>query len=675
MSYIDSIKYNDNTYDLRDSNAIHSVNVVTRFSGMKISILGDSISTYTGYNPTGYPGSGYPGRGVTSVDEVWWMKVINASGAALEINASWGGSCASNVRASLGYPTFYDRRNSLGSPDLIFVELGTNDSSEQAPLGNYDYETEYANLSESTFRTAYIKGVKALENIYQNAKIVLVITNMTDDYANSIKNIGRHLGHEFIDARGYATNDELHPNLQGMRDVSSKVLYSLNGEIKSNSGSLLIGGRADGKNTFYLEEDDAGNGRLFVKADRFSVFANDGTTRVNTEFSVIIQDLNEEPITSPKGIENCLEIPNDTALVFDSVQEKWLFKNRYEVAGTDVLLFFNAWGRAENLHPSLNHLRTMRLDQAMPYVNVKNYGAKGDGVADDTQAIQNAIDSIKDSGGTIFVPSGTYLLKTMPWNSGNSNVSACLHLYNDQTLELENGAILKRGSNSVNHLIFTHNDDNATVYDGARNIIIRGGTIDENNIFNTNDTAVNITHAFNIIVENVTFKNSSGTWHYIEINSSRRVKIANCNFLSGSNSEDIQLDAAIGGGNLGQNDETVCKDIDISYCYFDSGAHPGIGNHSDYAHTNIRIHDCVFYNNNSRGAIAWTASTQNVDAYNNTFYQNNYGMNFDAAQLSSTFHDNRLHNVATVVNNCTEYNNTIDGVYTSSVSTVQGTEN
>lgn len=43
-------------------------------------------------------------------------------------------------------------------------------------------------------------------------------------------------------------------------------------------------------------------------------------------------------------------------------------------------------------------------------VNVKDYGAVGDGVTDDASAIQAAIDSIGASGGEVFFPSGTYLV-------------------------------------------------------------------------------------------------------------------------------------------------------------------------------------------------------------------------------------------------------------------------
>jgi hypothetical protein len=42
------------------------------------------------------------------------------------------------------------------------------------------------------------------------------------------------------------------------------------------------------------------------------------------------------------------------------------------------------------------------------FVSVKDFGAVGDGTADDTTAIQNAINSLSPRGGTIFIPAGTY---------------------------------------------------------------------------------------------------------------------------------------------------------------------------------------------------------------------------------------------------------------------------
>ena len=52
------------------------------------------------------------------------------------------------------------------------------------------------------------------------------------------------------------------------------------------------------------------------------------------------------------------------------------------------------------------NLNTQRI--ADIYKNVKNYGAIGNGVEDDTEAIQTALNSFDDRGGVLFFPKGQY---------------------------------------------------------------------------------------------------------------------------------------------------------------------------------------------------------------------------------------------------------------------------
>jgi hypothetical protein len=58
----------------------------------------------------------------------------------------------------------------------------------------------------------------------------------------------------------------------------------------------------------------------------------------------------------------------------------------------------------------------IRVDDIMvketPWLDVRAYGATGDGTTDDSSAIQDAIDAALDGGGTVYFPPGYYQVKT-----------------------------------------------------------------------------------------------------------------------------------------------------------------------------------------------------------------------------------------------------------------------
>ena len=70
-------------------------------------------------------------------------------------------------------------------------------------------------------------------------------------------------------------------------------------------------------------------------------------------------------------------------------------------------------------------------------MNVRNaaYGAKGDGVTDDTAAIQRAVNAVAGTGGTVMIPDGTYMVNPI----AVSNVWG-LRLGSNMTLSLTSGA-------------------------------------------------------------------------------------------------------------------------------------------------------------------------------------------------------------------------------------------
>ncbi|MEZ5875691.1 MAG: glycosyl hydrolase family 28-related protein [Hyphomicrobiales bacterium] len=68
-------------------------------------------------------------------------------------------------------------------------------------------------------------------------------------------------------------------------------------------------------------------------------------------------------------------------------------------------------------------------------VNVKDRGAEGDGKTDDTTKIQRAIDEVAGTGGTVYLPDGVYMVRTI----GKRR----LQLGSNMTLKLAEGAVLK----------------------------------------------------------------------------------------------------------------------------------------------------------------------------------------------------------------------------------------
>ena len=53
-----------------------------------------------------------------------------------------------------------------------------------------------------------------------------------------------------------------------------------------------------------------------------------------------------------------------------------------------------------------------KVGTSQQFVNVMTYGAKGNGVADDTMAIQSAINAVSSTGGVVYFPAGSYNLSS-----------------------------------------------------------------------------------------------------------------------------------------------------------------------------------------------------------------------------------------------------------------------
>ena len=142
--------------------ATNSASDQNLFEGKKVSILGASISTYTGIsnNPDSNSTIGSnatyytEGRHGVYVNDTWWMQLANDLGLRLLVNNSWSGSSLLYERnGTVG--AYVDRcvqlhNNDGEEPDIIGIQMGTNDFQYyKETLGTADIDyTELILLNE-----------------------------------------------------------------------------------------------------------------------------------------------------------------------------------------------------------------------------------------------------------------------------------------------------------------------------------------------------------------------------------------------------------------------------------------------------------------------------------------------------------------------------------------------
>src|SRR6266581_1890521 len=98
------------------------------------------------------------------------------------------------------------------------------------------------------------------------------------------------------------------------------------------------------------------------------------------------------------------------------------------------------WGTILNQFLQVGHNSDGTLNGVLSVINVKDYGATGDGVTDDTTAINNALAAISTTtGGALYFPPGTYVTSGIDISAYSGN----LHILGagwSSILFLKNGA-------------------------------------------------------------------------------------------------------------------------------------------------------------------------------------------------------------------------------------------
>ena len=243
-----------------------------------VSILGDSISTFAGYNAEStsdghlisdgqytYLGNHcrYPQTNMRSVQATYWYQLITRLDMELLVNESWANSrvtwdgitedsdhgvdkyCGSSTR--IGHLGTED-----SAPDIILVACGTNDIAANVTLGTFNEEspknytdTQIAELPTNTFYDAYRTMIIRIQKLYPLARIIVISPTYTTSYyssqalniyCNAIKEICDYFGIIFVDMRKTALNlmntstyttDGIHPNFAGMYEMYKYLLGAI----------------------------------------------------------------------------------------------------------------------------------------------------------------------------------------------------------------------------------------------------------------------------------------------------------------------------------------------------------------------------------------------------------------------------------------------------------------
>lgn len=231
--------------------------------GKNISILGDSISTFSGIsnnasetNSTiGSNAIFYPNAQIDKASETWWSQSANATGMNVLVNNSWSGSRVLNNGGAAYQTRCTQLHDDTGSnkgtnPDVIAVYIGINDFNGGNAIGSFSsveeiYTEENGYIVPENVAQAYAIMIHKMTKTYADADIFLFtlpangVNKDTDTlarYNQAIKDIAKcfdcyvvDIGN--IDGYDYAkyTSDGLHPNELGMDLITDLFVRTLKG--------------------------------------------------------------------------------------------------------------------------------------------------------------------------------------------------------------------------------------------------------------------------------------------------------------------------------------------------------------------------------------------------------------------------------------------------------------
>lgn len=211
-------------------------------------------------------------------------------------------------------------------------------------------------------------------------------------------------------------------------------------------------------------------------------------------------------------------------------------------------------------------------DKMREDISFSDFGAVGNGIADDSDAVQNAFTYIQSiGGGALYGDAGKVY-----------RVTRKIFVYQNTFLDMRLSTILRDFDESitgVNTLSFIY----PSTTDYGKNLVVKNGIFDnQGDIHETQASIWEFINAYDVTFENCTFLDVAGA-HAIDLSSIKTVRVKDCKFLGFKDwvgdrgfSEAIQIETPLLADNI--------VDVQVTGCYFGPSASlpswaAGVGNH------------------------------------------------------------------------------------------------
>lgn len=224
-----------------------------KYKNKYFSVLGDSVSTLSGYNPdyceVFYNADNRSLTGVKTTCDTWWGIVIDRLQGKLSVNNSWSGSlmCKHPYCETESYACSHKRTSSLANNgdelNVVMIFMGINDVG-------YGMKIERDNdclSEESCFKSAYFLAIERIKQYNPKAEIWCItppvakvsgevendsLRAFTRDkfvgYRNAVVECSLRKDCKLVDLFGanveYESIDGCHPTKNGMIEIAENIL-------------------------------------------------------------------------------------------------------------------------------------------------------------------------------------------------------------------------------------------------------------------------------------------------------------------------------------------------------------------------------------------------------------------------------------------------------------------